>query len=614
MITLLLAGVGLLYRLGTLPHGFLDAEAVNGLLAQDITGHGRDLFTQPGSGSPLLAALIALVGRPFGFDIFSARLGAALAGLGTIVFTALWLRRVFGDIWGVVGGLILAGTFWFMLFSRVALSPVAGALALSLFLWFLVEGMARGTHPNALFWYGGAGIAAGVGYMSDPTLRILPIVLLILLISATHQHGMVMRHNEIIGLLLTILLGLVVAGPFIRHASGTPSVLSFWTNTPGLPGSTIMSWRELLHNYGVTLERIGWPTQGALGLNLPNSPLLGPFIAPWAIAGLAIAIRSIRGRLVTTALLCGAVLLIPAAAITPVHPGRLLTILPLLVALPVAGLRFIVQQTPTLRYRVVAVLLVMVMLAGNAAWSTWSYFSNWVDEPQTAQAFSQSVTASLSAIDQLPGTEWILYSMPGEQHVQQYLQTANHQRLLFNGSEMLPIPIDGSGYLVVPDAGQMPAALLQIMTGTQLPQLSNDQYRIYRVDDRARNQLPLSVPTDTFSDGTRFLGHQVVATSSDQIAVVVAWQLRGNGQAHTVRVRMRPVNGAGQTQIVDALLPGGLVPGPYDLLRLVTFKAPPAGTSVDLSLSLLDANGNVLTAPGLDTDNYLFLNRYTFSH
>ena len=108
-VILLLTGAALIYRLGSLPLGLLDAEAANGLLARDASGHGGAVLAHPGSRSALLAGLIALIGRPLGFDILSARLGAVLAGLGTILFTSLWLRRVFGSIWGIAGGLMLAG-------------------------------------------------------------------------------------------------------------------------------------------------------------------------------------------------------------------------------------------------------------------------------------------------------------------------------------------------------------------------------------------------------------------------------------------------------------------------------------------------------------------------
>ncbi len=96
--------------------------------------------------------------------------------------------------------------------------------------------------------------------------------------------------------------------------------------------------------------------------------------------------------------------------------------------------------------------------------------------------------------------------------------------------------------------------------------------------------------------------------------MVVAWELPGDGSAHTLRVRLRPVDGPGETQIVDVTLPGDLLNHPYDLLRLVTLKAPVTSTSADLSIALLDADGHPLAAPGVDTDGYLFLNRYTFSH
>ena len=617
VLILLLTGITLLIRLGSLPPGFLDAEAANGLLARAANGHGSALFADTGTRSPLLAGLIALIGRPLGFDIFSARLGAALAGIGTAVFTALWLRRAFGPVWGIVGGLILAGSFWFILFSRIALSPIAGALALSLLLWCLSEALERGVRTDAFIWYAGAGVAAGIGYISDPTMRIVPALLLILLISATHEHGVVIRHNEFAGLLLTILVGLVVAAPFIRHTLATPALLSFWTPTPGLPGISVTQWDGALRAYGLALAKLGWPVHASLGLNLPNSALLGPFVLPPAVVGLGVALRHLRNRLVTTTLLCGAVLLVPSAAITPVHPGRLLTLLPLLVALPVVGSRFLYRHAPSTRYRVAIVVLLVIMLAGNAGWSTWGYFNDWTGKPQTALAFSASVSDSLRFISTIPGDEPVLYSTVGYDNLRHYIaptgMSGTHQRIDFNGAEMLPIPVNGSGYLVAPPATPVDPTLLQIANLTRLREMSSDQYGVYRVDQRARDQLPLSIPTTTFSDGIRFLGHQLSATTNDKLAVVIAWELPGDGIAHTLRVRLRPTDTVGQTQIVNVTLPGDLLDQPYDLLRLVTLNAVAPGTSADLSVSLLDANGKQLTAPGVDTDNYLFLNRYTFS-
>jgi hypothetical protein len=69
LVILLLAAATFLYRLGSLPAGFLDAEAANGLLARAASGHGSLLFADAGSRSPLLAALIELAARPFGFEV-----------------------------------------------------------------------------------------------------------------------------------------------------------------------------------------------------------------------------------------------------------------------------------------------------------------------------------------------------------------------------------------------------------------------------------------------------------------------------------------------------------------------------------------------------------------
>jgi len=620
LLILLLAGGTFLYRLGNLPYGMLDAEAANGLLARAVVGHGGSLFGDVGSRSPLLAALIALAARPFGFDVFTARLGAALAGMATAGFTALWLRRIFGPIWGVVGGLIVVGSFWILVFSRVALSPIAGALAFSALLWLLVEARARGGRTEAIAWYVAAGVVAGIGFMSDPVLRILPALLIVALVFAAFEHRASLRHSEVEGLLLTLLAALIVAGPYIAHSLDTPSLLGFWTPTPGLPGTTINQASALLRSYGVALARLGWPVHGALGLNLPNEPLIGPFVLPWTIIGLAITARHLNQRLVLTALCWGALLIVPAASITTVHPGRLVELLPLLVALPVAGMRFGARLAPGRRARIQLGTLVLVLLAGNAGWSNWRYFHDWVKTPETAQAFSSGIRASLNAVATLPASDFVLYSTSGHDNTMHYLapsahnQENAHNRIDFNGSELLPIPLDGAGYLVVPDATPVDPALLRLVGTNALPELDRPGFRIYRVDQRARDQLPLAIPTTPFTDGTIFLGQQLTATAAGRLAVVLAWQLPFDDAVRSMRVRLRPVDGKGPTQIVDVLLPGHLLNQPSDLLRLVTFNAPTSDSSADLSVELLDARGNPIIGPGLDTDNFLFLNRYTFSY
>jgi hypothetical protein len=179
---------------------------------------------------------------------------------------------------------------------------------------------------------------------------------------------------------------------------------------------------------------------------------------------------------------------------------------------------------------------------------------------------------------------------------------------------LLPIPQSAAGYLVVPNATPVDPTLLQFFGTSVLPELDGPGFRVYRVDQRARDQLPLAIPTTPFADGTVFLGQQLTATAAGCLAVVLAWQLPFDDTVRSMRVRLRLVDGNGPTQIVDVPLPANLLDQPYDLLRLVTFNAPTSDVSADLSVELLGAEGNPIIGPGLDTDNFLFLNRYSFSY
>lgn len=600
-----------LYRLADLPAGLLQAEAAHGLLARAATEDGPSLLNAAGDYSLVLSASIALAGRPLGFDIEAVRLGAALAATGTVILTSLWLRHVFGPGWGLVGGLIVAGSFWPLLFGRLALSPIAGAMMLAALLACLWEAIGRdGRTGNR--WYVAAGVVAWLGFVADPALRILP---LLLFVACAVQVWNLRRLTGRWWASPPPLWRTLAVFAILLSVSLDPNEtahLWFWSPTPGLATSTVGNLANAMRGYGAALWRLVWFGSESRELNLPADPLFNLAIVAWAMPGLIVALRRIREPVIMAGLLWGALLLVPAAVLEPVHPGRLLPTMPLLVALPVAGMYATVRTVQhTAMAPLVVPVLIILTVGGNLIWSSWHYFANWAEEQSTVAVMNADVVDALSAIDTLPATDMILFSTYDQPEILSYLQPEPSRRQDFDGREALPIPLKQDGYLVMPQTTAVDPALLLVFERVEPQQAGG--VSIYRIDDRAREALPLSVPTTSFGQQLRFLGH-VLEPRRQELAVVVAFSLPGGGSAHRLSVQLRPVESAEPAQEVEVILPGELLNGPHVLLRLVSLEAPAPGTAADLLIRLQDAQGNLLSSSGLDPQGYLFLNRYTFSN
>ncbi|HET7034311.1 MAG TPA: glycosyltransferase family 39 protein [Thermomicrobiaceae bacterium] len=597
LLTALALGLGLSPTRGAA--GLLEAEARNGLLARAAAGHGAALLDPAPGSSPLLAALGALFGRALGFDVQALRLAALTAGLGTALCTGLWLRRLFEAPWGAAGALMVAGSAPLLAYSRVALSPVAGALALAATLWLLAEADARAcARPawRALPWYLAAGAAAGAGFLSDPPLRLLPLLLLAPLALALARQ---VPSPRILGLAFALVTCDLVLSPALPELAraGSPG---FWLPTAGLGGTTIAGAAAFSHGYAATLQRLVWP---------PREALFGPLLIPWLLLGLLLAPRQIRRPRVALGLLWALLLLLPAALVAPAQSGRLLAALPLLTALPLAGMRAALRRARDHGQWAARGLaaLAALSLAGNLAWAA-------ALNPTVALPPS-STDQAIGLANRLLGPEPVLFSTSGRDDSLAYLAAADPGaagRLDFDGRALLPIPLGQNGYLISPADTPLDPALAALLAPLALPTLSGPAATVYRIDDRARQALPASIPTTTYTDGAELRGSTLLPHGQHgQLAVLLTWRLPGDGHGRRLRLLLRATQPGIPDRTATVDLPG--FPQPTDVVRLVLLDAPPTGTEADLFVSLLDANGQPVPGAGVDTDGRLFLNRYRFT-
>jgi hypothetical protein len=614
---IVLAALLRLPEITTRPPGFAAAEAAQALLARQTQAFGlRLLLEGAGDRSPVLAGIITVFGNLIGFDVEAARLATALCGVLAVLFTGLWLRRLLSPVWGAAGALVLAGSFWHLLFSRLALSPAAGTMALAAALWCLAEARSRAGQA-ALAWYLGLGLALGVGFLADPVLRGLPLLLGAIFIASAWHRVRGYGGRALRGWTLAGSTTLLITGPFVRSHLDQPRLLTPWARTLGLPGEPIDGPTGAIPAIMSTLRALAFPWDGDPLLNLPGDAFFSLILLPWTALGLIALLAAAddaEHRPTVVAWALGLVtLLVSASAVDPGHPGRIVVAGPLLAALPVMGFRAVLGWARVRTVRLGLIALIVVGLAGEMAWSASRYFQEWSTAPETATAFNAGTVAALREIDRIALGEpaWISTRDAGE--VLTYLATTE-RRHEFSGGQVLPITAVEDGYLAIPDEAPLAPLLLRYLTdgalaGVTVP-ATRDDYHIYRIDDRLRQSVPLSAPTIPFDDGSVFYGNEIEPSPDQAVAILLAWHSPANAPPRTIELRLAPANRTTGAVSTVAELPPNPMTRPLIQIRLVWLELPDTGPDLDLSVALRDADGGVIPAPGVDTDGFLFLNRY----
>ena len=162
-----------LWRLHGVPPGCWSDEAENGLETLRILGGDWVVFTPRNGGrgslqffwtAPFFAAL--------GANAFSLRLASAIVGILTV--PALWylIKQWTPGRLGLYGAGFLALSSWHVIISRLGFD----AVMVPLFDVLVVLAIVRGCRTGSLFWFGAAGLLAGVANYSYAAARLTPVL------------------------------------------------------------------------------------------------------------------------------------------------------------------------------------------------------------------------------------------------------------------------------------------------------------------------------------------------------------------------------------------------------------------------------------------------------
>ncbi len=512
------------------PPGFSHEEASVALAAQRVERGHVPIYFRQGTETiePAFVHVVAIVGNLAGWGVAGPRLAAALLGILAVAGTTLWYLRTLGPLWGTVGGLLVAVSFWQLAFSRQAVPAIAMAAVAGFGLYALHQAtgkpITRGRFQVPSAWYGVAGLLFGIGFYTDVTMRaVIPVVVLIgamLYLGRTGNRPAADRRGLLFGLAVMLLVIAPLASWFWQH----PEAFFLGLYTPG-------NTRELMSGI--------WDTFSALlRQSTTGRPMLDPLLAALFIVGLAVALRLPVRATDAVALAWLGGFLIAAILIAPGDKGQLLVLTPVLYWFPLRAM-----QTVT-RYRIhrapgwVVPAVIGLSLAGSAIWSVGSYVQ-WASDIETYQALAGDIRDAVEALDDLPPDDRLVYFATGEQgRIVRYLAPERPRRD-FDSSDTLPLPANGTAWLIVPASAGIPEILTAFISGETLAEAVRDPdgdiaVQVWLIDDRTRDQLPLAVPVIHFEGGPTLLGYEILAApdsaGNPAAEIVQIYQVRPGGE------------------------------------------------------------------------------------
>lgn len=619
MLLSIAAGIGRMLQLNTLPAGLAEAEMQHGLLARQSGDFGLQwAIENAGPLSLPLVIVMSWIGGITGYDTETPRIAAAIFGTASILCTGLWLRRAMGPLWGIAGAAVLAASFWHILFSRLAIGQIAGTFALAALCWFLTEASAR-RGQQAMPWYLLSGLAAGVGFLSTPSLRLLPLVVAGILIASLLRLREKPDESEARNWLIASAATYLTISPYLIAHRGETQLWTPWSATPGLPGSDPVTIGTSPGALIDTVSGLVIASQVERGLNLPSDPWFSLLMLPWAAIGMLGLISAsnnpdLRDRFLG-GLGIGAAAIIGVLAVDAGHPGQLVVIGPALAGLTVYGFRTVVHwaQVRTVRYALAT--LIVIGIAGQGVMSVQQYADDWAISPETETALHVDVINTLIAAESLDTNEPVFVSLTGHGSTLDYFPSTL-RRHTFDGERVLVFPADEDGYLIETTPSPLAAELGELLDrATSATYLRDDQdIPAYRLDARLREQMPLSAPTANYPNGPVLHGSSDPSrTGGGTVRFLLAWKSDPESPEVVVETRLRPDGAPGQQTTASTTLPANPLQTRLFQVLLIEIDIPEGGPTSDLEVRLRREDGTINPVGGMDEDGFLLLNRYELS-
>jgi len=576
---ILLAALLRFYDLNQLPPGLHYDEAFKGVMARQlITGPDRPIFfTENLTEEPMMEYATALSFLIFGDAAWHIRLVSAFAGIITVIALYFLARAIFQSRWlAALAAFVLAILYWHVNFSRLGMEPILTPMTMTLTFVFLWRAMNR--HPNP-------------PPSADPSAPLRSA-------QDADKGGGKISSSVRLGLSNGGGLGWGLAGFFFASAQYTYKAALFF---PGVVvaflGIEILSDRKFLRQnwrglvifalvavlffaplglYFVAhpeqfLERPSTVTVASSGAstlidnavkvagmffvrgddnprsNLPERPVLDPFLAIGFIVGLVVCVAQIRKRESRLLLLWLVVMALPSVVtdFAP-HFGRDIGLPPVIALIIALGFGTVVQlvarvpnaaaripnATASVRYR--SLFTVYCLLIAGLTFSAYStindYFNVWGARTGLFDSFDVGLLDLAQKLRDRPGNEAVYLSPVDRAYYTIQYGLANRDARSFDGRNVLVVPSPGTNAaygIVTRDDKQSLARLGKIFPQGRIVDTVSDWTfipfaSIFRTDG-APNIAPQKFLNARLGDAVELIGYDFARANND-ITLTIYWR------------------------------------------------------------------------------------------
>lgn len=393
---LLIAFVARVAGLANLPPGWRDDEVIEATVhaRRVLSGDLPFYFVEAEGHEPLYhytaAAWIALTGN----SLFGVRVLSAFFGLAAVAGAYRVSCQLFGRRTAAVTALLLAVSFWALMYSRVKLRHIAELPFALLALSSLIAAIKTNSRRAAL----AGGVLSALGLYTYPAALALPIIFIALML----YFGVLKqwRRASIVGIALGVAVALYA--PLTIQISLNAQRLA----VVGGPLAALRQgdWWPVFENFVATLAMFGNQGDPEALYNIPGRPVFGAVAFYIFLAGVVIAItrwRDWRYALMIIWLVGG---LAPTIASTPpASLGHSITALPATFLLTVLPVTTAWRSHSTWR-RVLAV----VLIAGVAFRDLTDYFRHWAALPEVRFLYKADLHSFASSVRHLQPQTYVL--------------------------------------------------------------------------------------------------------------------------------------------------------------------------------------------------------------
>ena len=413
------------FRLDAIPRGMTADEATFGLEAWAIArGDSYPVFLRGMSGAlPMFAYLTACLFRLVGTTIQTARSTAALVGIGTVPLFYLLMRQLFPKtahrpsraMIPLVSTLLLAVSYWHVVYSRLGIEPVLVPLFGTLALYSLVR--ARNSGRRAFFIL--TGLFLGLALYAYPAAYVLPVVVLTSLGYYAWLDRQFLRAHWV-NVLLLFVICFAVAAPLGLFAVTRLDLFTLRASEVALLGAEHAARSPLtafVVSSAKTAAMFVWQGDSSLVRNPASRPVLDPLTTVLFILGLAVAVCRWKQPSHFLPLAWLLVMCLPAAVTTGdlPHFSRPIGALPSTCIIAAIGLSFAwewfdsrVASQPFFKFVGPIVVAVAVLFATAATYR--DYFVVWDTRVELAQGYDGAYSAAARIMNetQVEDSVWIL--------------------------------------------------------------------------------------------------------------------------------------------------------------------------------------------------------------